>query len=138
VLIHPNPFSDRSGMIGRCRGRGVPRVLSAPSSCGVANSGVKAQLLYQRCARHLFTAVPSPKLRLPHDSDVFACRIRLLQELERNPALIGLDLCQSGIGGTGVASIAVALGSNSLYLAQPNTNLTYLNIQVIRAMILQS
>jgi len=55
----------------------------------------------------------------------------LLQELERNPALIGLDLCQSGIGGTGVASIAVALGSNSLYLAQPNTNLTYLNLQVL-------
>ena len=61
--------------------------------------------------------------------------LRLLhsQDLARNPALVGLDLCQSGIQGTGVASIAVALGANVLYIPRPNTTLTSLNLQCCEA-----
>jgi Ran GTPase-activating protein (RanGAP) involved in mRNA processing and transport len=54
-------------------------------------------------------------------------------ELMRNPALLGLDLQGSCIQGTGVAQIAVALGSNPLYTADYNTTLTSLNLQSCQA-----
>jgi len=50
--------------------------------------------------------------------------------LLRNPALVGLDLNQSGIMGTGVAHICVALGANPKYHVDSNTTLTSLNLQV--------
>ncbi|KAJ1480775.1 hypothetical protein T484DRAFT_2777625 [Baffinella frigidus] len=51
----------------------------------------------------------------------------------RNPALLGLDLQGSCIQGTGVAQIAVALGSNPKYRADHNTTLTHLNLQSCEA-----
>ena len=53
--------------------------------------------------------------------------------LLRNPALAGLDLNQSGIMGTGVAHIAVALGANPNYEAEFNTTLTSLNLRCCQA-----
>ena len=50
-----------------------------------------------------------------------------------NPALVGLDLNQSGIMGTGLAHIAIALGANPKYESECNTTLTWLNLQCCEA-----
>jgi Ran GTPase-activating protein (RanGAP) involved in mRNA processing and transport len=53
--------------------------------------------------------------------------------LLKNPALVGLDLRESGIMGTGVAHIMIALGANPKYEAACNTTITCLNLQCCEA-----
>lgn len=55
--------------------------------------------------------------------------------LLRNPALNGLDLKESGVMGTGVAHICVALGANPKYEAACNTTLTSLSLQCCQAFV---